>query len=316
MLREQLKLMLDVFSRRHGQHGRPSPAISERLRTKILLLCRDVFSNTWRSQPGRGDYTEEFWVEIHRALEYVHGRARLLPNTRANTPAEDAIQFLLSCETQEFLDFVELMFKVDCLFHVTNNDDDLVDAVNELFRSEGAPYQLIPFVKQEEDASGPPPFHGGKVIRTIAYPTVVRVDEEATFTHAILPTLAVLADPAYQSANLEFREALEDYRKGDYGDCLTKCGSAFESVMKVICAKKGWPFTPHDTAAPLLRTILSNAGMESFFEHPLVLIATLRNRLSKAHGAGPGTRRVRPHIAEFAIATTAASIMLLIRETN
>src|SRR4029450_5031974 len=30
-----------------------------------------------------------------------------------------------------------------------------------------------------------------------------------------------------------FLNALEDYRKGDYGDCLTKCTSAFESALKI-----------------------------------------------------------------------------------
>ncbi len=158
-----------------------------------------------------------------------------------------------------------------------------MEAVNELFRSEGAPYLLTPFVKREENASGSPPFQMEKVIRTVAYPKVVRVDEQVTFTHAILPALAALADPAYNSANLEFRDALEDYRKGDYGDCLTKCGSAFERY---------------------------------FFEQPLVLIATLRNRLSKSHGAGPGSRNAKRHVAEYAINSTAAAILLLIHEAG
>lgn len=317
MLRERLRLMFDVFSRRGRENQYPADTLPEKLRNKVLLLCRDIFSNRWRDQFNRGgDYTHEFWAEIHRALQYIHGRPKLSADPRATTPADDAIHFLLACEPQEFLDFVELIFRVDYLFQVTSNDDDLVDAVNDLFRSEGAPYQLTHFVKQEEDASGPPPFHQGKVIRTVAYPRMVRVDEQVTFTHAILPALAALADPAYNSADLEFRDALEDYRKRDYGDCLTKCGSAFESVMKVICKKKGWPFTPQDTAAPLLKTILSNTSLDGFFEQPLILIATLRNRLSKAHGAGPGTRSVERHVAEYAITSTAAAILLLIHEVS
>lgn len=316
MLRERLKVILDVFSRRRREGGYPPDAVPETLRNKVLLLCSDVFSNRWGDQIARGDYTNEFLAEIHRALQYVHGRPKLSPDPRANTPVNDAVDFLLTCEPEEFLDFVELIFRVDCLFHVTSNDDDLIDAVNELFRSEGAPYQLTSFVKREEDAPGARPFHGGKVIRTVAYPKVVRVDEQVTFTHAVLPALATLADPAYSSANIEFREALQDYRKGDYGDCLTKCGSAFESVMKVLCGKKGWAVRPQDTAAPLLKTILSKTKLDSFFEQPLILIATLRNRLSKSHGAGLGTRKVQRHVAEYAIASTAAAILLLIHEAS
>jgi hypothetical protein len=34
-----------------------------------------------------------------------------------------------------------------------SDEDELVDAINELFKSEDAPYQLTPIVKQEEEAS-------------------------------------------------------------------------------------------------------------------------------------------------------------------
>ena len=53
----------------------------------------------------------------------------------------------------------------------------------------------------------------------------------------------------------EFRKALDDYRKGDTEDCVAKCGSAFESVLKVLCQKNGIPFDANkDTAGPLLKT--------------------------------------------------------------
>ena len=41
--------------------------------------------------------------------------------------------------------------------------------------------------------------------------------------------------PHFEAANVEFRDALDEYRKGHYGDCLTKCCSSFESVMKSLC---------------------------------------------------------------------------------
>lgn len=317
MVVERLKQMLDVFSRRRREGGYPPDTVPETLRNKTILLCRDVFGGNWRDEfVQSGDYTGEFWEDIHRALQYIHGKPRLWSQP-TKTLAEDAVLFLLNCQPKEFLDFVELIFRVECLFRVVRDRDDLVDAVNELLKSEGAPYQVTHFVTNEEDYTGPRPFpFGGKVIRTVAYPKVVRVDEEVTFTHAVVPALTALSDPAYNSANLEFRGALEDYRKGDYGDCLTKCGSAFESVMKVICQKKNWPYKPTDPASPLLKTILSKTSLDSFFEQPLILITTLRNRLSTAHGAGTGTRTVERHVAEYAVASTAAAVVLLIHETR
>jgi hypothetical protein len=316
MLTYRLKLIFDVFSKRDPSTKYPPNSVPETLRNKILFLCQDLFTGRWREYGSTSDYTFSFWSEIHRSLQYLHGRPKLSPNLQADPPTKDAIHFLLTCEPKDFLAFVELIFKVQCLFHVTSDENELVEAINELFKSENAPYQLTPIVKQEEQATGRPPFYSGTVIMTVAYPKVVWAEEDITFSEAIGPALSVLADPAYQSSNLEFRDALEDYRRSDYGDCLTKCGSAFESVMKVLCAKNGWPFTAHDTASPLLQTILTNTSLDSFFKEPLIIIATLRNRLSKAHGAGTGTRKVERHVAQYAITSTAAAILLLVHEAG
>lgn len=317
MLSNRLRLLFDVFSKR-STASYPSDTIPETLRNKVFLLCHDFFGGRWQSDFGGGDYTREFWEDIHRSLQYLHGRTKLSPDRHVDNPADDAILFLMRCDAAQFLDFIELMFKVDWRFRVVVDENILVDAVNELFKSENAPYQLTSIVKREEAATGPLPFPDfrGTQIRTVAYPKVVRAEDDVTFTEAVLPALAILSDPAYESANLEFREALEDYRKGDYGDCLTKCSSAFESVMKVLCQKNGWPYKAQDTAAPLLKTVISRSGLDSFFEPPLIVIATLRNRLSSSHGAGPVKRQVERHVAQYATTSTAAGILVLIHQAK
>lgn len=136
------------------------------------------------------------------------------------------------------------------------------------------------------------------------------------YRSAIQPNLQLLREPEFGAANKEFLEALEDFRKANYGDCLTKCGSAFESVLKVICTKKKWPYQPSDTASPLLKTVINNSGLEQFFEQPLILVATIRNKLSKAHGAGLASRNVSKAKAEYAINATAAAILLLVAEAG
>jgi hypothetical protein len=136
------------------------------------------------------------------------------------------------------------------------------------------------------------------------------------YCSAIQPTLQLLREPEFSAANTEFLEALEDFRKADYGDCLAKCGSAFESVLKVICVRQKWSYAPTDTASPLLKTVISKSGLEQFFEQPLILLATMRNKLSKAHGAGVESRNVSKAKAEFAINATASAILLLVNETR
>lgn len=313
----KFRQIFDVFSRRAKKVEPFVCNVPTTLRNKILLYCQDVFSNSRNNRRGE-DYTSEFWNEIHQMLLYRHGKFQLssgYPRSRA----EDAINFLLNCQDDEFLDFIEYIFRVRCLFRVSNHANVLVAEINELFASENIGYELTEIVKEEvvEPFNGYP-FLGSEhtVIKTVAYPQVIRKDDQVIHTTTVMPALSLLSKPKYKTANQEFLDALEDYRKGDYGDCLTKCGSAFESVMKIICENKKWQYKQTDTASTLLRTIINRSGLESYFEQPLVIIATLRNRLSKSHGAGVAPKEVTQNYARYALNSTAAAIVFLVNETN
>ena len=86
--------------------------------------------------------------------------------------------------------------------------------------------------------------------------------------------------------------------------------------MKVICDRKKWPYKQTNTAETLLNIIFGKTGMESFFNQPIMLVATMRNRLSSAHGAGTEPRNVAKHLAQYTINATASAILLLVEETN
>lgn len=319
-LKDRLTSILDVVSRRPrptGQGYKPDEA-PERLRNRILLLLRDLLSGKWQvgwSNPG--DCTREFWEDMHNQLQHLYGRPVLSATQRFSNPFEDSLEFALSCPAVEFLDFVELVFRSSAIRRVLSDENELVDAINEVFRVEHAPFQLTKIVKVEEPnpIKAGPYGGGGTLIRTVAYPKVIRMDDEAAYSQGIEPALIVLAAPHFEAANLEFRDALDEYRRGQFGDCLTKCCSSFESVMKILCKRYKWPFDDkRDTAAPLLRTVLSHSSLDPFFEQPLLLIATMRNRLSTSHGGGTSVRRIDRHVAEYAIVSTAAAILLLVHE--
>jgi uncharacterized protein DUF7014 len=310
--------IFDVFSRRNKKEVEPFIRnLLTTLRNKILLYCRDLFSNS-RSPWGSGDYTGEFWSEIHQMLLYRHGKFQL-SSGHPQSRAEDAMSFLLTCTDDEFLDFIEYIFKVKCLFHISLEENVIVAEINELFASENLGYELTGMIKEEViEPVNAYPFSGEErtVIKTIAYPRVIRKDDHVIHTTTIMPALSLLSEPKYKMANQEYLEALEDYRKGDYGDCLTKCGSAFESVMKIICDTKKWQYKQTDTASTLLSTIINKGGIEPYFEQPLIIIATLRNRLSKSHGAGVMPKQVNQNYAQYALNATAAAIAFLVNETK
>lgn len=179
---------------------------------------------------------------------------------------------------------MESIFRVKCLFRFRRDENAIVEAINAFIASENMGYELTR--KITENVTEPVneyPFAGriGTVIKTISEPQIVPKDNMVVHALVTEPVLTLLADPKFKSANQEYLEALEDYKKGDSGDCLTKCCSSFESTMKIICSTNGWPFKQTDTASTLIDLIIKNTALDSFFSQPLLIIATLRNRLER-----------------------------------
>jgi hypothetical protein len=72
---------------------------------------------------------------MHNSLEHLYGRVRLSSQT-THTVVDDAVALVLHCTTEEFFDFLELSFRAGCMWRILNYANDLVDAVNEIFRME------------------------------------------------------------------------------------------------------------------------------------------------------------------------------------
>jgi hypothetical protein len=269
------------------------------------MRCRDAVGPT--------GYLDQFWQEIHQKLLYLHGATSLSPAGRRSQyfPADDVVAFLSACPDEEFLDFIEIFFQINSTFQ--SDRDSVIADLNSFFQVDDLPYSLTSFVWTK----GISRQFGREYESTLlsAYPQVIRKDSEFLHVQAMLPALELLSDSRFAPANAELLAALHDYRRNAFGDCLTKCGSAFESVLKLICGFRGWPCKQTDTAAPLLRTVIVNASLEPFLEQPFILIATLRNRLSTAHGSGANARVASQAQAEYALNATAAAILYLIRET-
>ena len=309
--------VFDVFSKRPQPPVKAGRPLTAEFRYRVLQLCTTTFPERGFGYMFGGSADAIFWLEMHEKLSYIHGRARLA-KIKTNSRSEDAVAFLRDCNDDHFLDFIELIFKWQRLWDFNINPPDFLKNINKFLEVDDLPYYLTEFVfsRPESPKSELPP---GVAIfpsfgQVMAYPQIIRRENEVIHQTVIEPTITLLNRPAFASANKEFLEALADYRQGDYGDCVAKCGSAFESVMKIVCEQKGW--TSQRDAGKLLNTILSKTDLPNFLKQPLLQVATIRNELGSAHGAGTQPRKVSQHLAQYAINSTASAVLLLVEEAN
>ena len=300
--------IFDVFSRKPQRADFKPKALTPQFRNRVIQLFVTTFPPYYQLLGSRSRSLTEYWPEFREKLLYFHGLHSLSDMPRSNPP-DEVYNFILTCNDEHFLDFIELVFQSDSIHNSidlrTGNPVDMsapIANINKFMEVDELPYYLTDFTV----GSG----------RTVMFPHIIRRDSEVLHDTAIKPTLTLLSNSIYVSANEEFLDALKDFRNGDYGDCVAKCGSSFESVMKIICDRNKWHYQQQDTASTLLKTILPKTQLEPFFEQPIMLIATIRNKLSTAHGAGTESRETPRHVAQYAINATASAILLLVNETN
>lgn len=286
------------FSQRHGYKKIPEPVkpgeISDRARNRIWDKLYEAVPFAWENDfPDPYKIVDGPWDDI---LKYLHTEFLELTVDEFSSLYDDFHRRYkrLICGSENALPPEELLDLVEYIIAHPMCPPEFVDAVAETFEKCRLPYG----VNKTPPAS------------------IYLAEDEVIQKTALEPALAVLADPRFKVAGKEFRSAMNEYRNGDYADCLAKCGSAFESVLKVVCGSKGWSFNETDAAGQLLKTVVEKSSLNSFFKDPLVLIATMRNRLSNAHGGGDKPRAPRRSIARYAVASTASAIVLLVSESG
>ena len=335
-----LSSIFDVYSLRDQPSEGTDGALTEEFRNRVWLFCKAMV-HPYDYYPQAGHKIADFWMTLRDKLRYRHGSIDLVDG-HSSTVATEMESFLFQCSDEHFLDFIEMFFQSEELpMHFSDSElSDAVGNVNRFFALDDLPYSLTAFsisnsrtfrprvarllsrLRPRPDPVPPNVLSGHRQpaalpirITTVeAYPRIIRVENQVAHQTAIKPALALLADPAFREANREFLKALEDYRNDDYPDCVVNCGSSLESVMKIICEQKGWP--SQKGAGKLLDTVLSKSDLPKFLKPPLIQIATIRNELGSAHGAGVEPRHVARHLAQYTINVTASAILLLVEETK
>jgi hypothetical protein len=148
---------------------------------------------------------------------------------------------------------------------------------------------------------------------------IIRIDNDVMYQTVTKETLVFLANPDYHNIDEEYRQALKLFRTGDYKDCIVNASKSFESAMKVVCHKMGYPYKQNDTAKPLLDTLYNKQFIPAYLQQHFTAlrsllgegVSVLRNKTS-GHGAGAATIEVDESLASYGLNTAGANIKLLL----
>lgn len=308
--------IFDIYSRRNQVEGEPRKELTESFKNRLWWLSLSAFPNTL----NYGRITEEspFWSETYRKLQWLLGTDRL-PGHNATSYKERMSGFLNQCSDEHFLDFTEFLFKTTSIHKSKIDVRKLVDDINVFFQVDNLPYYLTApvFNSNVQNREVSNQLSNSSHLEEIEqYPQIIRRENFALHNTAIGPVLSFLTNPALSEANKEFLEALEDYREAQYSDCIVKCGSSLESVLKVICEHQKWPYRQNDTAGILLQNVIPKTNLDTSFQQQLLVVPTIRNRYGSAHGRGTETIETPAHIARYVLNATGSSILLLVEEVG
>ncbi len=271
------------------------------LKVQIVQICMKIlgdhdgyFCNRCQAYP---------YQSIVEIVRHERGVFHLTDNLGENYLNELWNYFLNEIEVEKALDVIEVVFRIIhfCRFdlNVRSNQgqclspDDALQLVNSRFKEHRVGYHLV-------------------------NSEIIRIDSEIIHSKVMIPAFKLLHQDHFSGPQEEFMKAHEHYRSGEFRDALTSCSKAFESVMKVICIRKGWNYNENSTANELIQICFRNELIPSFWQSQFSAlrsllessIPTARNRLS-AHGQGATPISVPDHLVAYVIHMTASTIVFL-----
>ena len=299
--------LVEIFSKRQKRlRGEISDVyvyddIPDSLRVQIIHIMLDNLGR--KGEPALG----EPWKVICETLSREYGLFSLFesraPRYDRNYHAELVDFFLDVREADRALDVIEMSFQIlhkvgrNFNFRYKQNADETVtaaiDELNGRFREHSVGYQ----------------FEVGEIIR---------VDSQFLHSEVVKPALQLLNAPGFAGPQDEFLNAHDHYRHGNSKESLNECLKAFESMMKVICLKRGWPLTGKETASGLIKICFEKELIPTFWQTQFSSLKSLlesavptgRNNLA-GHGQGSKATTVPDHLVAFMLHMTGACLVFL-----
>lgn len=266
-------------------------SVPQKVRVQVIHLILDGLG-----QDERYGNNHNFWVWIVKTMRQEKGVFELAQSYQGLTD-EYNNWLLTEPDVPSFLDGVELAFMAIKMLKGEYHSDDydnLLAQLNARFAEGAVGYEL----RSDQ---------------------IIRIDKQIIHQEVVIPALTLLHEERFAGANKEFLSAHEFYRNGNFESSLIECGKAFESVLKVIGAARGWAIQPNDTASKLIGAAFQSAFIPQYMQGQFTAlravlesgVPAVRNRMS-GHGAGGQVRKVDRHLAAYQLHQTAAAIVFLV----
>ncbi|MEY2305828.1 STM4504/CBY_0614 family protein, partial [Bacillus tropicus] len=228
-----------------------------------------------------------------------------LTNEEYRPSFERCAEFLQTCTDTDAIDLIELSFIIseelgwdpDTVYiGRTQTLNEGIEELNYWFRDNNLGYE----------------FTNGELIR---------IDQTHMHEEVVKPAITLLFEEDFEGPAEEFLNAHKAYRKGNYKNALVEALKSFESTMKTICDKKGYPYNKgSDSAKKLISVLFDNNLIPEYMRHHFSgLKTTLENGLptvrnkQAGHGQGSESTKVEPYFVEYAINLAATNIVFLIK---
>ncbi len=244
----------------------------------------------------------------------------------AHPPHHRLVRFFMDrAQTEEILDIIERCFaemaSVPLASRAAMRPRELVSSLSD--RAQAEWFSADRFAEAAEDAVA----EGRKELNHrfldhgvgfhLESGKIIRIDSQVTHNEIVMPCFAILSGKEYANAKREFLSGHEYYRKGNLKGALMEWQKSFESVMKIICAKREWEYPDGAAAKDLIRICIEHELIPPFWQSQftslrqlLLGVGVARNKLA-GHGEGPERVETPPHVVAFALHMTAAAIVFL-----
>lgn len=274
--------------------------IPKKFKNQLFLILENILDSDYFS-------CRNLWDSIHNEFAFEIGEKSLGESSHFRESAKRDIEYFINtCNTMNLLDFIDFTWhfinELKENTEIQYNEDyckEIDNSLSELncrLKQNNLGYEYI----------------NGKLIQ---------INNKLLHEVVVKPALYLLNSEDFNGAEEELRKAFEFYKKNDNKNSIHQASKAFESTMKTICEKKGYPYDANkDTAKNLISILEKNNFYPSYLNNHLTSLRTtlqsglppLRNK-NAGHGQGAIVVNIPDELAEYALHLAATNIVLLVK---